>query len=265
MVLCFCVVVACIACGEASDGTNTIESNTNVDFTSGTSKSGTPAPQTIKFESADKVEIIGTYYESEKSGSAAVLLLHQFGSDRKSYRDFALIMQAKGIAVLAIDGRGFGESVKTTDGKSVGPSRTDESVKGMLADVDAGFAFLAKQELIDKSRIGIVGASYGSSLAILYAAEHENVKTVVLLSPGLNYFGNMPTAQAVKKYGDRNMLLVAAEDDRASADTVKELERIGGNDKYVRKIYRKGGHGTAIFAAKVGLEELLADFHSVNL
>ncbi len=222
-------------------------------------------PQTVKFESADKVEIIGTFYESPKANSAAVLLLHQFGSNRKSYYEFAKQLQIKGFGVLAIDGRGFGESVKTTDGKKVAAERTDDEVKGMRADVSNAFDFLAKQKNVDAARIGIVGASYGSSLALIYGSENKQVKAVALLSPGLNYFGNMPTEPSIKNYGDRPILLVAADDDAESADSVKKLKASGANDKYEVKIYPKGGHGTGIFGAKVGLEDLLEQFLTKSL
>ena len=229
------------------------------------SQTKTPEPQTVKFESADKVEIIGTFYESPKANSAAVLLLHQFGSNRKSYDEFAKQVQIKGFGVLAIDGRGFGESVKTTGGKKVAAERTDDAVKGMRADVSNAFDFLAKQKNVDAARIGIVGASYGSSLALIYGAENKQVKAVALLSPGLNYFGNMPTEPSIKNYGDRPILLVAADDDAESADSVKKLKASGANDKYEVKIYPKGGHGTGIFGAKVGLEDLLEQFLTKSL
>ena len=218
-------------------------------------------PRTIKFESAEKTEIVGTFYESAKADSPAVLLLHQFGSNRKSYDEFARRLQAKGFGVLAIDGRGFGESVRTTDGKTLSPSQTNETVKAMKADVANAFDFLAKQKNVDAAKIGIVGASYGSSLAIIYGAENPKVKAVALVSPGLNYFGNLPTEPAVKSYGNRALLLVAAEDDKESAETVRKLTP--SNDKYETQIYPKGGHGTALFA--VGLQELLEQFLTKSL
>ncbi len=98
---------------------------------------------------------------------------------------------------------------------------------------------------------------------MIYGAENKNVKAVALLSPGLNYFRNLPIEDAVKNYGERNLLLVAAEDDQESAATVKKLKAI--SDKYETQIYPKGGHGTALFAAKVGLEDLLEQFFSKSL
>ncbi len=221
------------------------------------------APQDIKFTSEGSVEIIGTFYESPKANSPAVLLLHQFGSNRKSYDEFAKEIQKKNFGVLAIDGRGFGESTKTTDNKAVTAERTADGVKGMKADVGNAFEFLTKQKNVDASRIGIVGASYGSSLAIIYAAGNPKVKAVALISPGINYFDNLPTEPAIKNYGERPLLLVAAEDDKESADSVRKLKSSGANERYEVEIYEKGGHGTALF--EVGLPDALELFLTKNL
>ncbi len=222
-------------------------------------------PRVIKFVSDGNVNIVGTFYESGTKDSPAVLLLHQWQSDRKSYDEFAKQLQKQGIGVFAIDGRGFGESVKTTDGKDISAERTDAVVESMKKDVENAFLTLRDQNNVDTKRIGVVGASYGSSLALLLAAQNPEVKAVVLLSPGLNYFGNMPTEPAIQKLGDRALLMVAAEDDKESADSVRKLKEAGGNEKYEVKIYPKGGHGTNLFAAKVGLEKVLEDFLKKNL
>jgi dipeptidyl aminopeptidase/acylaminoacyl peptidase len=145
---------------NSSNQTNSTTSNTSTPSTS------IPEPQNIKFESAEKLEIISTFYESPQLNSPAVLRLHQWQSTRKSYENFAKQLQKQGFGVLAIDGRGFGNSVKTTDGKTGAAERTDEVVKAMKADVDNAFQFLAKQKNVDASRIGVVGASYGFSNTI---------------------------------------------------------------------------------------------------
>lgn len=254
--------LACTSNPPAAANSNTVTGNSPVaESTKGSSSFG----QKVTFESADKLVIVGTFLESAKPNSPAVLLLHQFQSDRHSYDDFAKQLQAKGFGVLSIDGRGFGESTRTSDGKTVAVSRTDDAVKGMNADVAAAFEYLAKQKNIDPARIAIIGASYGSSLAMIFGADNAKVKAVVLLSPGINYFGNMPTEPAVKKYGNRALLLVAANDDAESADSVKKLKAAGGNDKYEVKIYEKDGHGTGLFKAKVGLEDLLEQFLTKSL
>ena len=248
-----------------SNPANAVDSNASASKSADESTDNNGTLKTIKFESADKAEIIGTFYESSKADSPAILMLHQWQSNRKSYDDFAKRLQAKGFGVLAIDGRGFGESVKTTDGKMLSPDNSDYNVGLMKEDVKNAFDFLAKQKNVNAEKIAVVGASYGSSLTIIFGAESKSVKAAVLLSPGLNYFGNMPTEPAIKRYGNRPLLLVAAEDDKASADSVRKLKTAGANDKHEVKIYPKGGHGTGIFKAKVGLEGLLEEFLTKSL
>jgi dienelactone hydrolase len=226
---------------------------------------GDITPKTLSIDSAGGVKIAGTFYPASGQSSPAILMLHQWMSDRHSYDDLAKRMQAKGFAVLTIDGRGFGESVKAANGSAIAPSKSDEMVAGMKADVNAAFEFLSKQDNVSPTRIGIVGASYGSSLALICAADNEKVKAVALLSPGVNYFGNMPTEPAVRKYGNRSLLLVAAEDDKESADSVTKLKAAGASERHEVKIYKKGGHGTGLFAAGVGLEDLLEEFFTRSL
>lgn len=248
------LVIFMSACGgPAVDNSVSKAANSNANANSGP----TVTAAKVTIDSADGVKIVGTYLTAPKPNSPALLLLHQWQSDRHSYDDFAKRMHDKGFAVLSIDGRGFGESTRKADGSTISAGRSDTDVKAMLGDVDAAFNYLAKQQNVDAAKIGIVGASYGSSLAIIYAADHPNVAAVALLSPGLDYFGNMPTEPAVKKYGDRPLLLVAANDDSDSADAVKQLGAHGA-EKYRTKIYDKGGHGTGLF--KVGLTEELETF-----
>jgi pimeloyl-ACP methyl ester carboxylesterase len=204
--------------------------------------------QRVTFASADGVQIVGSMYATFKSGAPSVLLLHQWQSDRTSYAEFAKRLQEKHINVLAIDGRGFGESTRKADGSPVTAGRSDADVKAMLADVGAAIEFLKSQNNApDPKRIGIVGASYGSSLAIIYAADHPDIKAVALLSPGLNYFGNMPTRPAVEKYGERNLFMVASKGDQESAKALEGL-RINTPKHGFMELPTGSSHGTAMFS-----------------
>jgi dienelactone hydrolase len=248
------------SCGGSTASNSTGNTSTSNNSTAANSNNTVTAAK-VTIDSPDGVKIIGTYLPATKPNSPALLLLHQWQSDRHSYDDFAKKMQDRGFGVLSIDGRGFGESTRKADGSMVAAGRTDADVKGMLGDVDAAFKYLSEKKDVDPARIGIVGASYGSSLALLYAADHPKVAAVSLLSPGLNYFGNMATEPAVKKYGERPLFLVAANDDPDSAGDVKTLGGI--NNNYQTKVYGQGGHGTALF--KVGLTEELEQFLSTKL
>lgn len=207
--------------------------------------------ETVTIDTPDGVKLVGTFYKVGKENSPALLLLHEWTANRHVYDDFAERMNRDGFAVLSIDGRGFGESVKKADGSEVKVD-LDKGIdpKLLLNDANSAVEFLSKQQNVDANKIGIVGASYGSSVAIMYAADHPQIAAVVLLSPGINYFDNLPTVPAIKKYGTRPILLVAAEDDKDSADAVRKLMEESGNQNASATVYPAGGHGTAIFAYK---------------
>ena len=49
--------------------------------------------QTVSFDAPDSVKIRGTFYAAAQENSPAVLMLHQFGSNRASYKDLAAQFQ----------------------------------------------------------------------------------------------------------------------------------------------------------------------------
>jgi dienelactone hydrolase len=259
----FLIGLVCLLCACGAGVNKTNSTSNTVAVTPAPEKIG--GPQTVTIDSPDGVKLVGSLYEAGKPMTPALLLLHQWGSDRHSYDEFAKKMQAAGFNVLAIDGRGFGESTKKADGTAVAAGRTDADVRAMLADVGAAFDYLSKNKNVDPKRIAIVGASYASSLALIYAADRSDVAAIALLSPGLNYFGNMQTAPALKKYAKRPVYMAAADDDKESAEAVKSLIAGAGDPDHIKKTYTSGGHGTALFASQAGLADELLEFFRQHL
>jgi dienelactone hydrolase len=214
------------------------------------------APMRVTFTTDDDagVQIVGDLYVPEKTPAPAVLALHQWDAGRDTYKDFAKTMRAAGFVVLAIDGRGFGESTEGADGKVAPGWDTSE-------DIAAAVDYLKEQPSVDAQRIGLVGASYGASNALIFAAgDPEDIRSVALLSVGLNYHDSLPTEPAIKKYGDRPMLMVAARDDAESAAATEKLAAAAKSPKYKTQIYPAGGHGTALLAPSVGGTDLVKAF-----
>jgi dienelactone hydrolase len=254
----FLLFISLAACGgAATENKNRAIANTNTNVTASASAS---AVQTVTVEAPDGVKLVGSFFAASKLNSPALLLLHQWESSRHSYDDFARRMQASGFGILSIDGRGFGDSTLKADGTAVTPGRTEADVKAMLGDVDAAFSFLGKQQNVDAKRVGIVGASYGSSLAIIYAADHPDVAAVALLSPGLNYFGNMQIKPAIVKYGQkRPLMFLAGTDDSDSANAASALMKMAANDSpWSFEAFDGGGHGAVLF--KSGADKRLEKF-----
>lgn len=236
------VSIFLIACSKSAPGND----SSNPEFPTAGRRASALAPQTVTIDSPDGLKLVGSFFESSSPNSPALLLLHQWQSDRHSFDNFAKEMQAQGFAVLSIDGRGFGKSTKKSDGSGVTAGRADADVKAMVGDVGAAFEFLSKQQNVDAARLGIVGASYGSSLAIIYGADNPKVAAVALLSPGLNYFGSMQTEPAVKRFMPRPIFLTAASDDPDSNEALIQLGISAGSPGSSLVMEPKGGHGTAL-------------------
>ena len=114
----------------------------------------------------------------------------------------------------------------------------------MQQDVAAAKRHLAVRPDVIHSRIGIAGASLGATLAVLAAADDPLVKSLVLLSPSLDYRG-LRIEAALRKYGKRPALLIASKDDGYAMRTVSDLGKGGGGIREVL-VLDGAGHGTTM-------------------
>ena len=207
--------------------------------------------QDVTFRTDDGVTIAGSLYLPARTGPA-VLLLHALGRSREDWQPVAARLADAGFVALAIDLRGHGASGALPEGTSL------EDLTRMVADVKAARAFLSTRREVVPNRIGIAGASIGANLAILYAAGDPTVRSLALLSPGIDYRGLRPEA-AMKKYGDRPALLVASQEDNYSANSARQLSQSGPGVRDLR-ILNGAGHGTAMLARQSDLGASLLDW-----
>jgi hypothetical protein len=85
-------------------------------------------------------------------------------------------------------------------------------------------------------------------MALRTGAIIEAINTVVLLSPGLDYFG-VTTEDALAVWGKRPLLIVASEEDSYAANSSRTLaEQAPG--EVVLQMYQSAGHGTNMFNAE---------------
>lgn len=200
----------------------------------------------ITFETSDGVTIVGDYYEG--GGDKAVLLLHMMPATRASWVAFANTLTAAGFSALAIDLRGHGESTK-------GPGETilnyqefqDSDHQASMHDVEGAVAFL--KDLKKMKGISIAGASIGANLAFVYAAAHPEIRSVILLSPGLVYRGVDTGAVAELAQPSQRVFLVASEDDEYSAASARELHEKLVSQKKI-ELFSDAGHGTTMVERK---------------
>lgn len=203
-----------------------------------TSACGTPRVVDIRVEGE---HLAGLYWEPPRRLAPAVLFLPMQGRGKEEWVPLATRLRQEGYGVLALDLREQGRT----------------SREQLLADVAAGFAFLREQKKVDAARIGLIGADLGANVALDFAAAEPLVRLAVLLSPGQNYRG-VAAEPALRDYGGRPLLLVAAEEDVSSAQAVRRLAEAAQGEA-VAKLYPGAAHGTDLLGVGLPLgEELLA-------
>lgn len=213
--------------------------------------SGPPDPVDVDVPGAGGLTLKGTFYGAVPNAAPGVLLLHMYGKTRATMDDLALRLQVVGIASLAIDMRGHGETGGTED--------------WLLAaqDVTAAYEWLGTRDDVDAARLGGVGASIGANLIMVLGASDPTVDVIGLLSPGFDYF-RVEIGGAMLLYGNRPALLAATELDGYSAQTVRTMaDQASGPVEML--IYAGSAHGTDMFDTEPGLIDAIVDFLALYL
>ena len=109
-----------------------------------------------------------TLWRGPAEPAAGVVVLHGADSCKESHFDFCRALVGAGLAALAFDARGHGESGAALDGRA-------------LADV-ASMAELLRERLGPGARVALRGSSMGGYLAIVAAAD-ARADAVVAICP----------------------------------------------------------------------------------
>ena len=203
----------------------------------------------LTLQTEDGVKIYATFYDAKSD--KAVILLHRLGKDRANSNDFASLLVENGFSAIAIDLRGHGQSTEKYKLNSL----TEKDFNNMVLDTKAAKKFLESQKI---NSVAIIGESIGANTALNYASTDQSIKTIVLLSPGLDYRG-IKTENSISEYGERPILIVSAEDDSYSAESSRKLEMLAIGEKKL-KIYEGSEHGTVLFDAEPALKNLIIDW-----
>ena len=137
----------------------------------------------------------------------------------------------------------------------------------MIRDVRAAAAYLRDRKDVNGDRLALIGASIGANLSLQYAAEDMQVRTVVLLSPGLNY-RSLKTLPYVDGYDKRALFMVVAEGDAYSFESCRQVKEAAEQASPLKlKVYKGDDHGTALLRTHEGLDEIIIAWllnHLVN-
>jgi uncharacterized protein len=133
----------------------------------------------VRFPSGNTV-LSGTLtMPSGPAPHAAVAFVHGSGATARAYLpDLQALLVRNGVAVLAYDKRGIGQS----GGRYPGESPTATAIDVLARDAAAAVRFLARQPEIDRARIGLAGHSQAGWIMPLAASRERAVRFLVVFS-----------------------------------------------------------------------------------
>jgi pimeloyl-ACP methyl ester carboxylesterase len=132
-----------------------------------------PREERITFSNHRRQTLVGILHEPDRSEAAsAVILCHGMESNKESAKLVAMSRElaAKGILALRFDFSGSGES----EGKF-----EEMTYSGEVEDLRAAYEVVMKYR---PKKIGVLGSSMGGTVALLFAAEEQNVAALVTIA-----------------------------------------------------------------------------------
>jgi len=218
----------------------------------------TAAASVVHLLTDDGVELEADHLTTGETGGPAVVLLHMIppANDRTNYpQQFLDALLARKIQVLNLDRRGAGQSGGVAQDAYVGPN-------GKL-DAKAAMSFLAQGECAaDPFRIGIVGASNGTTSALDYSA-YSGMQTTELFPSALVFLTGGTYTENQTKLNDHRDIL----DPLPILFVFSTLERgwsagflPGAPSAWRFEEYDPGDHGTKMFEARPESIDVVASF-----
>lgn len=203
----------------------------------------------VFFDTPDHVHIVGDYVLPEDDIQRCAVLVHMMPATRKSFTFFQEALALGGVASLAIDLRGHGDSVSVNnqdtplDYRDFSPEQHQQSIW----DVRGAVAYLCQLTAKPSKACVLVGASIGANLAIQCASEEHTIPLTIALSPGLDYRG-IHALSFIKRMDSsrQRAILASSTEDAYSFESTQKLHAEA--PEYTELFTREGSeHGTDMF------------------
>lgn len=216
-----------------------------------------PQARDMTLASADGYVLRGTLTVPAQPGPRPVVLLaHQFRTDRGGWQPLVDRLNAKGIATLALDLRGHGQSTLNS-GQAVAvtgdflDSAKTVGFDRIPGDLLQAAGWVRRQPGIDPRRLALAGASMGAFASLLAAPGVHPVAVLALSPAGKAGFGAAGDGlDAAVGQARAAVLVLAAEDDPEAAANAGALKGLPG--VYAR-ITPGDAHGFAFLAGDADL------------
>jgi len=222
----------------------------------------------LTINTADKFNLVADYTTANIKSTKGVLMLHQCNADRTMYKGLAAKLAKNGIHSLALDYRGYGESVNGKYSlKKIKESATDEKdywtkvdlivEKFWKSDIQTAYKLLAEKTGSDD--ISFIGASCGGTQSILLAKKHKP-RSFIFFSAGMSE----KTISEFQEFSDIPALVIASVGDKYTFKSSNEIF-LGAKNTNSRFISYKGkGHGKPLFQHDKNLENTMVEWFKGN-
>lgn len=205
----------------------------------------------VTLKAADGTKLHGDY-TAVTGSQKGVVLVHMVGRSASDWKFLSARLNSAGLTTLAVDLRGHGANVPA----GTTPPTLDDATYGlMVQDVAAAVGYLRAQGVKD---VHLVGASIGANLSLRVAAQDAEVRSVVMLSPGMNYKG-VTVTEALAAYGARPLLVVASQEDNYSLKSAQFIDGAAAGVHHL-ELYNGAGHGTKMLNKAPELEGLIVSW-----
>lgn len=207
-----------------------------------TSSFADPDVKDITLTTTDDVMIRATLSKPENSSGAlaAIVLIHQGGSNRTEWASITETLVEQGYIVLAYDVRGHGDSDRV------------DSIRKLFNDPDlaprdlqAALGYLREQSDVNNERLAVVGASIGANLAALASSEMD-IKTAVAISGKTSAIYNLSGKDSLAM---QSVFYIASAGDQQGkrAQWAVELFEQTAEPHQVKIVENSNEHGVGIF------------------
>ncbi len=158
---------------------------------------GVPAPETVTIR-GEGVGLVGWYFGNPRDEACAVVMLHGFGGSKAEILAATPIFWERGCDLLLYDARGHGESSRAI--LSFGAHEREDLLRAV--------EWLTARTALPRSRIGLIGWSYGAATAIQGASEAGGDVAFVIADSSFSSLGDIARVQAERQYGGWAKLFV---------------------------------------------------------
>ena len=209
------------------------------------------AGRTVTFRGEDGRAMDALAYEPSQRPSPAVVLVPMLGRPKEDWDVIGQRLADANILALAIDLPSLSDP---------GDSRILNAWSG---DVRAAVTYLSSRPDVRLGAIGVAGASLGASLGAIAASTLSGVRSLVLVSPSLDYHG-LRIEGALQQYGARPELLMASLGDPYAARSARELAHEPPGIRETR-FSPVPAHGTVLLARDGDMARALVEWFQRTL